>query len=217
MPSLDHHPPARRLTIGVLALQGDFAEHLAALRGCGVEGIEAIEAIEVRTLAQLERVDGLILPGGESTTIARLLIAFGLLEPLRRRIGAGLPVWGTCAGAILLASDVTNLDRPPIAAMDITVARNAFGRQLDSFETDLPVTGLEGPPLHAVFIRAPVITRTGADVQVLARLADGRIVAARQGWLLATAFHPELTPDRRLHALFVHMVAEAAAVAEPRR
>ena len=206
-------PRARRVVIGVLALQGDFAEHIAALRACGVE---AIDAIEVRTLAQLEAVDGLIIPGGESTTIARLLLAFDLMEPLRSRIRAGLPVWGTCAGAIMLAQDVTNLDRPPIAAMDITVERNAFGRQVDSFEADLDVTGMEGPPLRAVFIRAPVITRAGADVEVLARLPDGRIVAARQGRLLATAFHPELTPDHRMHALFAGLVREAAAVAEAR-
>ena len=145
-----------RALIGVLALQGDFAEHIASLRACGVEGIEAVE---VRTLEQLAAVDGLIIPGGESTTIARLLIAFGLMEPLRDRIRAGLPAWGTCAGAIMLANEVTNLDRPPIAAMDITVERNAFGRQIDSFEADLDIAGMEGPPLRAVFIRAPVITR----------------------------------------------------------
>lgn len=198
---------AEDVLIGVLALQGDFAEHLASLRACGVQGIEAIE---VRTLAQLESVDGLIIPGGESTTIARLLIAFDLMDPLRQRIGAGLPVWGTCAGAIMLAAEVTNLDRPPIGAMDITVERNAFGRQVDSFEQDLSVAGIEGPPVHAVFIRAPVITRAGADVDVLSRLEDGRIVAVRQGRLLATAFHPELTPDHRLHALFARMVLESA-------
>lgn len=200
--------------IGVLALQGDFAEHIASLRGCGVDGIEPVE---VRTLAQLQAVDGLIIPGGESTTIARLLLAFDLMEPLRARIRAGLPAWGTCAGAILLANEVTNLDRPSIAAMDITVERNAFGRQIDSFEEDLDVAGMEGPPLRAVFIRAPVITRAGADVEVLARLDDGRIVAARQGRLLATAFHPELTPDHRMHAIFARMVLSRARerAAEP--
>jgi 5'-phosphate synthase pdxT subunit len=197
-------PATERALIGVLALQGDFAEHIASLRACGVENIDAIE---VRTLAQLQSVDGLIIPGGESTTIARLLIAFDLMDPLRLRIREGLPVWGTCAGAIMLATEVTNLDRPPIAAMDITVERNAFGRQIDSFEEDLTVTGLDGP-LHAVFIRAPVITRAGAGVDVLCRLEDGRIVAARQGRLLATAFHPELTPDHRMHALFARMVLE---------
>ena len=194
--------------IGVLALQGDFAEHIASLRACGVEGIEAIE---VRTLEQLAAVDGLIIPGGESTTIARLLIAFGLMDPLRDRIRAGLPAWGTCAGAIMLANEVTNLDRPPIAAMDITVERNAFGRQIDSFEADLDIAGMEGPPLRAVFIRAPVITRAGAGVEVLSRLDDGRIVAARQGRLLATSFHPELTADHRMHALFARMVLATRA------
>ncbi|MEX2446945.1 MAG: pyridoxal 5'-phosphate synthase glutaminase subunit PdxT [Dehalococcoidia bacterium] len=193
-----------RATVGVLALQGDFAEHIVALRDCDVD------ATEVRTLAQLEAVDGLVIPGGESTTIARLLIAFDLMEPLRARIDDGLPVWGTCAGAILLAQEVTNLDRPPLAAMDITVERNAFGRQIDSFEADLDVAGMDGPPLRAVFIRAPVITRAGDGVEVLARLDDGRIVAAREGRLLATAFHPELTPDRRMHALFVRLVEEVA-------
>ena len=198
--------------IGVLALQGDFAEHVAALLDCGVEGIDAIE---VRTLAELDEIDGLIIPGGESTTIARLLIAFDLMEPLRARIRGGLPVWGACAGAIMLANEVTNLDRPPIAAMDITVERNAFGRQVDSFEEDLDIAGMEGPPLRAVFIRAPVITRTGPQVQVLGRLRDGRVVAASEGRLLATAFHPELTPDRRMHALFARMVFDQAPANAP--
>lgn len=198
---------AEGVLIGVLALQGDFAEHLASLRACGVDGIDAVE---VRTLAELASVDALIIPGGESTTIARLLIAFDLMEPLRARIREGMPVWGTCAGAIMLAKEVTNLDRPPIGAMDISIERNAFGRQVDSFEQDLDVAGVDGPPVHAVFIRAPVITRAGAGVEVLSRLEDGRIVAARQGRLLATAFHPELTPDHRLHALFARMVLESA-------
>jgi pyridoxal 5'-phosphate synthase pdxT subunit len=197
----------RRVHIGVLALQGDFAEHIVALHACDVQ------ASEVRTLEQLRAVDALIIPGGESTTIARLLIAFELMEPLRERIRQGMPALGTCAGAILLANDVTNLDRPPLAAMDMTVERNAFGRQLESFEADLDIEGMEGPPLRAVFIRAPVITRTGPRVEVLARLADGRVVAARQGPLLATAFHPELTPDHRLHEMFCRMVAETAVPA----
>ena len=131
------------------------------------------------------------------------------MDPLRNRIRDGLPVWGTCAGAIMLANEVTNLDRPPIAAMDITVERNAFGRQIDSFEEDLDIAGIDGPPMRAVFIRAPVITRTGPDVEVLSRLHDGRVVAARQGRLLATSFHPELTPDHRMHALFARMVLDA--------
>ncbi len=190
--------------IGVLALQGDFEEHETALAACGAS------AVQVRTLAQLDAVDGLVIPGGESTTISRLLVAFDLMEPLRRRIRDGMPVWGTCAGAILLASDVPGLDRSPIGVMDMTVERNAFGRQIASFEADLDVTGLDGGPLRAVFIRAPVITRTGDGVDAIACLADGRVVAVREGRLLATCFHPELTGDRRMHALFASMVVEAA-------
>ena len=189
--------------IGVLALQGDFEEHITVLTALGVE------AFEVRTLAQLERAQGLIIPGGESTTIARLLLIFELMEPLRERIREGLPVWGTCAGAILLASEAPELDRPPIGVMDITIDRNAFGRQIDSFETELRIEGLGGDPLRAIFIRAPVITRAGEGVEVLARLPDGRIVAARQGAMLATSFHPELTDDHRLHEFFLRMVREA--------
>jgi 5'-phosphate synthase pdxT subunit len=192
-----------RPVIGVLALQGDFREHEVALAACGVP------SVQVRTLAQLQQVDGLIIPGGESTTIARLLLAFDLMEPLRERIREGLPVWGTCAGAILLAKEVSDLDRSPIAVMDMYVERNAFGRQIDSFEANLDVAGVDDGPVHAVFIRAPVIRSTGDGVAVLATLPDGRIVAARQGRLLATAFHPELTGDRRMHELFVAMVTEA--------
>ncbi len=186
-------------------MQGAFAEHIAHLRRLGVD------TVEVRTAEQLASCDGLIIPGGESTTIARLLIAFDLVEPLRARIEDGMPVWGTCAGAILLAKDVPGLDRPPIGAMKIGIERNAFGRQVDSFETALDIEGVDGGPLRAVFIRAPVITKTGKGVEVLARLEDGRVVACRQGALLATSFHPELTPDSRLHELFVRMVAEAKA------
>lgn len=203
-PAASVTPAPADVRVGVLALQGDFAEHLAALRALGAD------AVEVRTLDQLRAVDGLVIPGGESTTIARLLIAFDLIGPLRDLIAEGLPVWGTCAGAILLAKRVPNLDRPPLAAMDITVERNAFGRQADSFEADIEVAGIEGPPLRAVFIRAPVIRRAGRSVTVLATLDDGTIVAAREGRLLATSFHPELTDDRRMHGLFLQMVAEAA-------
>jgi 5'-phosphate synthase pdxT subunit len=204
--------PARAdVRIGVLALQGDFAEHIVALNDLGAD------AVEVRTLDQLRAVDGLIIPGGESTTIARLLIAFDLLEPLRGLIADGLPVWGTCAGAILLAKQVPNLDRPPLAVMDITVERNAFGRQVDSFEADLDVAGIEGAALRAIFIRAPIIRRTGRGVDVLASLEDGTVVAARQGRLLATSFHPELTDDRRVHGLFLEMVEEAAAASASTR
>ena len=204
-------PAPADVRVGVLALQGDFAEHIVALQALGAD------AVEVRTLDQLRAVDGLVTPGGESTTIARLLIAFDLLEPLRDLIEGGLPVWGTCAGAILLAKRVTNLDRPPLAVMDITVERNAFGRQVDSFEADLDIAGIAGGPLCAVFIRAPIIRRAGRGVDVLASLDDGTIVAAREGRLLATSFHPELTDDRRMHGLFLEMVAEAkAASAAPR-
>jgi 5'-phosphate synthase pdxT subunit len=168
-----------------------------------------VDAVEVRTLAQLQSIDGLIIPGGESTTIARLLIAFDLLEPLRDRLRSGMPAWGTCAGAILLAKRVPALDRPPLGVMDITVDRNAFGRQIDSFEADLDVAGVEGGPVHAVFIRAPVLRDPGKGVDVLATLEDGRIVACRQGRLLATSFHPELTDDPRMHATFVALVREA--------
>jgi pyridoxal 5'-phosphate synthase pdxT subunit len=167
-----------------------------------------VDAVEVRTLAQIDEVDGLVIPGGESTTIARLLIAFEMLEPLRERIRGGLPTWGTCAGAILLADDVPSLDREPLGVMDMTVERNAFGTQIQSFEADLDIEGIEGPPLRAIFIRAPVITRVGPGVEVLASLSDGRIVAARQGRLLATSFHPELTDDTRMHGLFVELCRE---------
>lgn len=190
--------------IGVLAMQGDFREHVDRLRALGVE------TCEVRTADELASVDALIIPGGESTTIARLLIAFDLLEPLRARIASGLPVWGTCAGAIMLAERVPGLDRPPIGVMDITVDRNAFGRQVDSFEADLDFAGIEGGPVHSVFIRAPVIREPGPGVEVLAALPDGRIVACRQGRLLATSFHPELTDDARLHEWFVQLAREAA-------
>jgi 5'-phosphate synthase pdxT subunit len=192
--------------VGVLALQGDVREHFDALEGVGAA------PVEVRTTAELAAVDALIIPGGESTTIARLLLAFELFEPLCERIAEGLPVWGTCAGAILLARSSPGLDRPTLGAMDIVVERNAFGRQLDSFEADLDVAGLAGGPLRAVFIRAPVIREVGPDIEVLARLADGAIVACREGALIATAFHPELTGDHRFHELFLAIAREARAV-----
>lgn len=195
-------------TIGVLALQGDFAEHAASLAAVGAE------PREVRLPAQLSGLDGLIIPGGESTTIARLLANFNLLEPLRQLGAAGLPIWGTCAGAIILAQRAPGLDRPNLALLDIGVERNAFGRQIDSFETDLPVPALGEPPFHAVFIRAPVITDVGPAVEVLARLADGRIVAARSGNLLATAFHPELSGDSRFHRLFASLATAARPSAD---
>jgi pyridoxal 5'-phosphate synthase pdxT subunit len=191
-------------TVGVLALQGDFAEHAKCLAEAGSE------PREVRLPQQLEGLDGLIIPGGESTTIARLLDAYSLLEPLQELGHEGLPIWGTCAGAIILARRAPGLDRPNLALMDIGVERNAFGRQIDSFETDLPIEALGDPPFHAVFIRAPVITEVGPEVEVLATLPDGRIVAARSDRLLATAFHPELAHDGRFHKLFVEIAKGSA-------
>ena len=188
-----------RQTVGVLALQGDFREHREMLEAMGHE------VRELRKVDQLRGLDSLIIPGGESTTIARLILSNGFQEPLRSFCASGRPVWGTCAGAILLAKRVDNLDRPGIEVMDIRVRRNAFGRQVDSFEADLSVTGLEGKPFHAVFIRAPLIEEILLPAEAIATLADGTVVGARQGNLLATSFHPELTGDNRLHALFLAM------------
>jgi 5'-phosphate synthase pdxT subunit len=188
--------------VGVLGLQGDFAEHLRALRGIGAE------AIDVRRPEQLDDVDALIIPGGESTTIGKLAERFHIIPKLRERIRAGMPVWGTCAGAIFLANEVPGHPHPLLSAMDISVDRNAFGRQLDSFEADLDVPEIGDLPYHAVFIRAPKITRTGKDVETLAALDDGTIVAARQGNLLATSFHPELTADDRFHRYFLSLGKE---------
>jgi pyridoxal 5'-phosphate synthase pdxT subunit len=198
--------PVLRPVVGVLALQGDVREHLATLRSLGAE------AVPVRRVEELAGVDGLVLPGGESTTIIKLATRFGLLQPLRAAVRDGLPVYGSCAGMILLADRI--LDAPPdqetIGGLDVTVRRNAFGRQVDSFEAELDMAGLDGGPLRAVFIRAPWVEKAGADVEVLGRVvggaADGRIVAVRQGSLVATSFHPELTGDRRVHALFVDIV-----------
>ena len=192
-------------TIGVLALQGDFAEHEALLERLGVE------AREVRVPADLEGLDGLIIPGGESTTITRLMAMYGLLEPLRA-FAAHRPMWGTCAGAIVMAKRATDLDREGLNLMDITVERNAFGRQVDSFEVDLEIKGMAGPPLHAVFIRAPLIRQVDDGVEVVAQLEDGRIVAARQGHLLVTSFHPELTLDDRMHRYFLALAEPSTAV-----
>ena len=183
--------------VGVLGLQGDFAEHLHTLRGIGAE------AVDVRRPEQLDDLDALIIPGGESTTIGKLAERYEIIPALRERIAEGMPVWGTCAGAIFLAKDVPGHPHPILSAMDISVERNAFGRQLDSFEADLDVKDLGGPPYHAVFIRAPKITTTGGDVKTIASLEDGTVVAVRQGNLLATSFHPELTPDDRFHRYFL--------------
>jgi 5'-phosphate synthase pdxT subunit len=190
------------MKIGVLALQGDFAEHLATLERIGVE------ARPVRLPEQLEDLQGLIIPGGESTTIGKLAIAYHLMEPLAE-FGQQKAIWGTCAGAIFLSKDA-HRPQPLLGLMDITVARNAFGRQVDSFEMDLVVPALctvdlRDRPFHAVFIRAPLIDSVGGDAQVLASLPDGRVVAAQQGRLLATSFHPELTGDDRFHRYFVEL------------
>jgi 5'-phosphate synthase pdxT subunit len=188
------------MQIGVLALQGAFIEHEKTLRDLGAR------AVEVRLPEQLRDLDALIIPGGESTTIGKLAVTFNLLDPLRE-FAQSRPVWGTCAGMIFLAKDIGR-DQPLIGVMDIRVNRNAFGRQVDSFETDLTVPELGAEPFHAVFIRAPLVTGVGDGVQVLSRLPDhGGIVAVRQGHWLATAFHPELTPDNRFHRYFLREVA----------
>jgi 5'-phosphate synthase pdxT subunit len=203
--------PVLRPVIGVLALQGDVREHLAAL----VE--QGARAVAVRRPEELAAVDGLVLPGGESTTIAKLAARFDMLEPLRTAVRAGLPVYGSCAGMILLADRILDApaDQETIGGLDVTVRRNAFGRQVDSFEAELALPGLHGGPLHAVFIRAPWVEEAGAGVEVLARVlggaADGRIVAVRQGNLVATSFHPELTGDRRVHAMFADIVRSSLA------
>lgn len=191
-------------TIGVLAIQGDFLEHRQALARLGVE------APEIRLPHQLEDIDGLIIPGGESTTIAQLIDIYGFREALRERARQGLAVWGTCAGMIVIADRLTDARPEPLRLMDIEVSRNAFGRQVDSFEADIEFQDIEGAPFHCVFIRAPVVNRVGASVRTLAALDDGRPIAVRQGKLLATAFHPELTGDSRIHELFARMASQQA-------
>jgi 5'-phosphate synthase pdxT subunit len=196
---------AQQPAIGVLALQGDVAEHLRAL------GASGARASAVRRPAELEAVDGLVIPGGESTTMWKLAEIFELAEPLRKRVAGGMPAFGSCAGMIMLAARLTGAasGQETLGAIDVTVQRNAFGRQVDSFERDLDITDVPGPPYRAVFIRAPWVTQAGPDVEVLATdPATGRIVAVRQGPVLATAFHPELTGDGRIHELFVKMVRE---------
>jgi 5'-phosphate synthase pdxT subunit len=188
--------------IGVLALQGDVPEHLRALREAGAQ------AIRVRRAEELERVDGLVIPGGESTTLWRLSVAFDILEPLRKLVAGGLPAFGCCAGMIMLADRLADgvEGQQTVGGIDMTVRRNAFGRQVDSFESEIEFQG-DPKPIHAVFIRAPWVEEAGQNVAILGReTRTGRIVAVRQGQLLATAFHPELTPDRRIHQLFVEIV-----------
>ena len=185
-----------QLCVGVLALQGAFREHVAAVASLGAT------AREVRQLKDIEGIDALIIPGGESTTIGKLLNEWNMLEPLRQRILDGMPVYGSCAGLILLCREIENSDQPRLGVLDATVRRNAFGRQVDSFETNLSIPEIGADPLPAVFIRAPVITGVGAGVKVLAEV-DGQAVAVRQNNILATSFHPELTPDTRMHSYFL--------------
>lgn len=197
--------------IGVLAVQGDVREHVRALEASGAD------ATTVRRPAELELVDGLVVPGGESTTMDKLVRAFALYEPLRSRIAAGMPAYGSCAGMIMLADRIADgrVDQQTLGGLDITVRRNAFGRQVDSFEEDLHIHAIGGAPMRAVFIRAPWVEECGPAVEVLATVeegpAAGRVVAVRQGRLLATSFHPEMTGDHRFHELFVQMVRDARA------
>jgi pyridoxal 5'-phosphate synthase pdxT subunit len=199
------HAPAQGPAVGVLALQGDVAEHLAALRAVGAH------PVPVRRPGELDEVAGLVIPGGESTTIWKLAVIFDLIEPLRKRLASGLPAFGSCAGMILLADRVEDAvaGQETFGGIDMTVRRNAFGRQVDSFESDIVLAGVPGPDFRAVFIRAPWVEQTGEGVEIVGTEArTGRIVAVRQGPVLATAFHPELTPDLRIHKLFVDMVKE---------
>lgn len=189
------------MRIGVLSLQGAFAEHLQVLHELEVE------ATEIRLPSQLENIDGLIIPGGESTTISKLMQSFDLMRPITEMARSGLPIMGTCAGMILLASDTCNHNVKTLEVMDIEVKRNAFGRQVDSFEVDLPVPVLGKKPFHAVFIRAPILAKVNSSAEVLASLPDGTPVAARQGNLLACAFHPELAQDPRFHRYFLDIAA----------
>jgi 5'-phosphate synthase pdxT subunit len=212
--TLPHHGAKGRMhRIGVLALQGAFMEHVNVLRSLGVD------APEVRLPQELDELDALIIPGGESTTVGKLAVTYGLVEPIRVMADAGRPIWGTCAGLIFLAKTVQGLEQPLLGLMDLTVARNAFGRQVDSFEAEILAPCLDvvsppdqkGYPFPAVFIRAPLITAVGDGVEVLARLDGGGIVAARQANLLVTAFHPELTTDARFHRYFLTMVDNGGA------
>ncbi len=194
----------RRPRIGVLAIQGAVREHVAALRDVGAE------PVEVRLPRDLVNLDALILPGGESTTMRKLMDDYGLREPIAAMARGGMPMFGTCAGMILMAGRIADGDEPVFGLLDVAVRRNGYGRQLDSFEADLEVPTLGAEPMHGVFIRAPIVTEVGPRVEVLAVDPDGQPVAIRQGRVLATAFHPELTGDRRLHRLLVELVAEGA-------
>lgn len=201
----------RKLRIGILGLQGDFEAHLKALQQAAATLHLDVEGVIVKLPHHLSNVDGIILPGGESTTIGKLMELYGLKEPLQRLISQGVPVWGTCAGLILLARETDHAlaGQPLLASMDIRVCRNAFGSQRESFETDLSVPELGEAPFHAFFIRGPSVATAGPEVQVLATLADGTIVAVRQGSLLGTAFHPEVAGDPRFHNYFLRLVQSA--------
>ena len=196
------------LKVGVLALQGDFREHLAVLRGLGAD------AVPVRRPAELEEIGGLVIPGGESSVMDKLSRIFGLAEPLRKAIAGGLPVYGTCAGLIMLADRILDgiAGQQSLGGLDVAVRRNAFGSQVDSFETDLDISELGDPPVHAVFIRAPIVEEVGPAATALATVADGRVVAVEQGNLLGTSFHPEITGDTRFHEYFLSKVRDAARV-----
>jgi 5'-phosphate synthase pdxT subunit len=189
--------------IGVLALQGDFAEHIHML-----DMIE-VSAVEVRKVEQLSEIDGLIIPGGESTTIVKLLTRFDFIDELRSRVESGMALWGTCAGMIVIARELADAYPTPLNLLDIGVARNHFGRQVDSFEAEIEIDGLTGDPVRAVFIRAPIVLDTGEGVEKIAVLDDGQAVGVKKGRVMATSFHPELTTDTRLHARFVELAREA--------
>ena len=185
--------------IGVLAIQGDFVEHKKMLDEVGVE------SREIRLPEQLKDVDGLIIPGGESTTIVQLIDTYGFRNKINEHVSDGMSIWGTCAGMIVLAKKLLDKSPSPLELLDITVSRNAFGRQVDSFETNLSVNGIYGPPLHAIFIRAPIVTEVGKNVEILATVDEDRPVAVKENKILATSFHPELTKDVRMHEMFAEM------------
>ncbi len=189
--------------VGVLAVQGAFIEHSHALERVG------LQPVEVRLPEQLNHVDGLIIPGGESTTIVQLIDIYKFRDSLKAKSNNGFPIWGTCAGMIVMASQLTDKRPDPLKLMDIVVTRNAFGRQVDSFEADINVAGMNDGPFRAVFIRAPIVTKVGRDVEILSQLDNGNAVAVRQENLLATAFHPELTNDSRMHLLFAKMIEDS--------
>ena len=193
------------MPIGVLALQGDFREHIATLNACGAD------AVEVRSITELEKCNGLVIPGGESTVIEKLATNYGLFDPIRNKIQNGFPVFGTCAGLIMLADEI--VDGVPgqrgFGGLDISVRRNAFGNQLDSFETDLDFAGLPGGKVHAAFIRAPIVERVAKEVDILSKLGDGRIVAVKSKNAMGISFHPEVTGEKRIHEMFLDVVKNA--------